>query len=406
MITLLYQPGCDAIAAQIKGDLDRAYASRLDMELVRADAPPATPPAPSWDDLLIVVYDAPDFPEAGNEFLKRYRGARPKGLVLPVALSAGYPRPPAAVAEVKALAYDASASGENGRLAKRVGALLGLRLQGRDAKIFISYRALDGAQIASQLYDHLESLGYRAWKDEAIEFDGETKILPGSPVQQQIDDTLAAASLVLLIDTPAAPQSVWIKHEVDTADSLMLPVLPLCFRPTTDPKRGPRFRSLLELQRWVSLELPAPHASLSQVELAEIVSEAERYLCEILRRKCRVPFLVEKAFADHGFSWQEIDKRLLMFESKKQHAPRLVVKIYSHCSIFEQIYAPAVQRFREFIRSRAGANFTLFIYDGEIMAESQLGAFSGAGASDSILFLHHQELIPLISSNFTALGAT
>ena len=405
MITLVYQPSNQTIAEQIKGDLDRAYSSRLDIELIRADAPPATPPAPSWDDLLIVVYDAPDFPEAGNDFLIRYRGARPNGLVLPVALSADAPRPPTAVEDLKALPYDASASGEHGRLAKRVGALLGLRLQGREAKIFISYRALDGTQIASQLYAYLESLGYRAWRDEAIEFDGETKILPGTPVQEQIDATLAAASLVLLIDTPAAPQSVWIKHEVDTADSLMLPVLPLCFRPATDSKQGPRFRSLLELQRWVSLELPAPHTSLSQVELEEIVSEAERYLCEILRRKCRVPFLVEKAFADHGFTWQELDKRLLMFESKKEHAPRLVVRIYSHCSIFEQIYPPAVQRFREFVRSRTGANFTLFIYDGEILAESQLGAFSGGGVNDSILFLHHQELVPLISSNFTALGA-
>jgi hypothetical protein len=403
MITLLYQPGSGAIAEQIRGDLDRAYASRLDMELVSADSPPATPPAPSWDDLLIVVYAAPDYPEAGNEFLKRYRAARPEGLVLPVALSARYPRPPTEVEELKALPYGVGASGENGRLAKRVGALLGLRLQGRDAKIFISYRALDGTQIASQLYDHLESLGYRAWRDEAIEFDGETKILPGTLVQQQIDNNLAAASLVLLIDTPAAPQSLWIKHEVDTADSLMLPVLPLCFRGAADPKQGPRFRSLLELQRWVSLELPAPHTSLSQTTLEEIVSEAERYLCEILRRKCRVPFLVERAFADHGFTWQELDKRLLMFESKKEHAPRLVVKIYSHCSIFDQIYPPAVQRFRQFIQSRAGANFTLFIYDGEIMAEAQLGAFSGA---DSILFLHHQELVPLISSNFTALRAT
>jgi hypothetical protein len=155
----------------------------------------------------------------------------------------------------------------------------------------------------------------------------------------------------------------------------------------------------------VSLELPAPHASLSLAELEMIVSEAERYLCEILRRKCRVPFLVEKAFAEHGFTWQELDKQLLMFESKKEHAPRLVVKIYSHCSIFEQIHLPAVRRFREFIQSRAGANFTLFIYDGEIMAESQLGDFADAGVHDSILYLHHQELVPLISSNFTAWGA-
>ena len=128
-------------------------------------------------------------------------------------------------------------------------------------QIFISYRTADGSAIAVQLYDHLSSLGYLPWRDEAREFDGEPQILPGSPVQQAIDDALSKANLVMLIDTPSAPHSPWIKHEVDTANSLLLPILPICFRDANDPKKGPRFRSLLDLQRWVELKNPGSSQS-------------------------------------------------------------------------------------------------------------------------------------------------
>jgi hypothetical protein len=138
----------------------------------------------------------------------------------------------------------------------RVGGMLGLRVQGRNSKIFISYRAVDGAKIANQLYGYLISLGHSAFLDEAKEIDGDTKILPGSPVQSEIDQALDKSNLVLLIDTPAAPNSRWIKHEVETASALLLPILPICFRPQGDPKQGPRFQSLLALQRWVPLPLP------------------------------------------------------------------------------------------------------------------------------------------------------
>lgn len=123
------------------------------------------------------------------------------------------------------------------------GAMIGLRVQQRDNAIFVSYRATDGKSIAVQLEEYLKNLGYPVWLDEAKELDGETKILPGTEVQSQIDEALAKSSILLLLDTPDAPHSRWITHEVETANGLLLPILPLCFRAATDGKKGPRFPS-------------------------------------------------------------------------------------------------------------------------------------------------------------------
>jgi hypothetical protein len=253
----------------------------------------------------------------------------------------------------------------------------------------------------------LAALGHRPFLDEAKELDGETKILPGSPVQKQIDEALGNANLVLLIDTPSAPASTWIKHEVDTADGLLLPILPLCFRDADDRKPGPRFRSLVALQRWVQFVRPADGVNppLTPSQLDKMVEEAERYLCEIFRRKCRVPFLVEKEFVSHGFAWKVLDQRLLMFESSKSHNVRLHTKVMSHCSLFDQIYTPAVKRFCEFLTSTGRGNYSLFIYDGELLAEPQLRDIVESQPED-IIILHHQELAALIDSNFTKLGTS
>lgn len=285
--------------------------------------------------------------------------------------------------------------------------MLGLRMQGRDTKIFISYRASDGTAIANQLYDHLEALGHRPFLDEAKELDGETKILPGTPVQKQIDDALSNANLVLLIDTPAAPASPWMKHEVDAANALLLPILPICLRDPGDSRRGPRFRSLVALQRWIPIQLPPVTnvLPLSAHQLEQIVGEAEKYLCEIFRRKCRVPFLVKKEFISHGFAWKVLDERLLMFESSKIQSLRLQTKVLSHCSLFDQIYEPAITRFIDFLNSTGRGNYSLFIYDGELLPSPQLQELVESQPKD-VIILHHQELAALIDSNFTTLGTT
>jgi hypothetical protein len=407
MVVILYQRSCQKIAKKTALDLIKTFSDHVRVELIPAGSHVSWPADVAWDDLLIVMFDGKKFPDAGNLFMTKYLEQRSDfAILLPVAIDPASTKPPGAAAAIKALEYDRAAKGPSGRLANRVGGMLGLRVQGRDSKIFISYRASDGAAIAKHLHAHLESVGHRAFLDEAKEFDGETSILPGSPVQKQIDEALEKANLVLLLDTPSAPASPWIKHEVDTADGLLLPILPLCFRDKDDKKVGPRFPSLVALQRWVSFQIPDPadDPPISASQLDQIVDEAETYLCEIFRRKCRVPFIVKKEFVSHGFAWKVLDKRLLMFESSKSHTPRVRTKVLSHCSVFEPTYSPALKKFATFLNSTARSNHSLFIYDGELLPDPILQDIAEA-QSDAVIILHHQELAALIDSNFTTVVA-
>lgn len=408
MIVILYQRGCQEIATKAAANLVKAFEDNVRVAQMSAEANNVWPGDVSWDDLLITIFNRDGFPQPGNRFITDYLAKRRhNALLLPVSVDLHCRKPPEAASAIKALQYQAGESASEERVVRRSGAMLGLRLQARDGKMFISYRAQDGTAIAKQLHIHLKSLGYQPFLDEARELDGETRILPGTAVQQQIDEALSDANLLLLVDTPAAPHSPWIKHEVDTADSLLLPILPLCFRGAEDKKQGPRFRSLVALQRWLSFVEP-PNSDdwpLSGDQLDQIVDEAETYLCEIFRRKCRVPFIVEKEFVSHGFAWKALDKRLLMFQSSKSQSIRLNMKVMSHCSLFDQVYSPAIRRFDEFLKANGRGNFSLFIYDGELLPAPQLEEIVKSHPED-VIILHNQELAALLDSNFTALGVS
>jgi len=155
----------------------------------------------------------------------------------------------------------------------------------------------------------------------------------------------------------------------------------------------------------VPFQLPASAAAppLTDYQLGEILGEAERYLCEIFQRKCRVPFIVEKEFVSRGFAWKVLDQRLLMYESSKTHSGRLHTKVCSHCSMFDQIYMPALNKFSAFLDRTGRGNYSLFIYDGEVLPEQQLEEI--ATGDGDVIVLHHQELAALIDSNFTMLRA-
>jgi len=407
MVVLLHTAESQNAAEHIAADIRKCFGGHVSVALNLASSPEPWPGGPAWDDLLIVLFERASYPDAGNDFIAEYLNhSGDAAMLLPVALNLAHRSPPRAANAIKALQYDESASGESGRLMNRVGGMLGLRVQNRHNSIFISYRAVDGSSIAKQLHEHLKALGYRVWMDEAKEIDGEPTILPGSVVQTEIDEALATANLVLLLDTPAAPESTWIQREIATANSFLLPVLPLCFRAANENRKGPRFRSLLDLQRWVALTTPfdVEPDPLSTDELTTIVGEMEQYLCEIFRRKCRVPFIVQKEFVSRDFAWSVLDHKLLMFRGVKKHSVRLVTKVLSHCSVFDQVHSPALKRFADYLGQCERCNHSLFIYDGDLLPEPELQEIL-QDQSEPVTILHHQELAALLDSNFSSLAA-
>ncbi len=408
MIAILYDQDSRTAAESVNADLNEAYKGQLNVVVESASSPNPWPDDVNWDDLLIVLYTRAELPEAARDFISEFIRERGKhSLVLPVAVAPDVRQPPAPLAGIKAIPYQGAALGASGQIAKRVGAMLGLKLRRRDNQILISYRAKDGTSIATQIHGHLRSLGYRGWLDEARDpVDKEPNILPGKEVQGEIRKALSESNLLLLVDTPAAGESGWIKYEIDTANGDLLPVLPVCLRPEGDHRKGPQFRSLRDLQRWIDIPLPRPGELLRPSELDAIVDELEGYLSEIFRRKCRVPFIVEREFVSRAFAWRHLDKRLFVYESSKQHTPRLVLKVLSHCSFFDQVYVPALKRVLEYLRAIHGTNYSLYVYDGELIPEPLLRELldqSDIKDIDAIIILHHQELATLIDSNFTTL---
>jgi hypothetical protein len=183
---------------------------------------------------------------------------------------------------------------------------------------------------------------------------------------------------------------------------MLIPILPVVFRAQQDKKKGPRFRTLLNLQRWIELFFAdAPTQTiLSNAELDRVTLEIETYLCDVFIRKCRVPFIVEKCFRDAGYDWQALNRALLMFRSYQRFNPRLDRTVHSHCSIFDQIYDPARTRFKNFLETQPRANHALFVYDGDLLPADDLEDY----VDDDMIVLHHQELSVLLASHFTKLG--
>jgi len=89
---------------------------------------------------------------------------------------------------------------------------LGLEPFKRDCRLFISYRRSDGGDAAQAIYRHFRASGFDAFldtKDESIE--------PGEEVQGRIHEAIPAKDFLLLVDSPAAADSRWVREEVSTA---------------------------------------------------------------------------------------------------------------------------------------------------------------------------------------------
>lgn len=408
MIVILYEARNQEIARSISEKLQEAYHNQIQINLMQAETPGVWPSEPSWDDFIIVPFDSDSLCHNAIEFVQRELRVEGRSIAaLPVALSPRHGTSPTPLQHIKALPFYDNENDLSGRLVRRVGALLGLRLRNCEQLIFISYRAADGAMLADQLEGFLKNNGYQVWRDESREeFDNETRILPGVDVQTAIQENLSRADMLLLLDTPRAAESDWIKLEVDWANGELIPILPVLILAPNERRKISRFRSLATLQR--GCEFAARngiHNNFTLPELDEILDELEIYLRDIFQRRLRVPFLVEKEFTSRGYDWTSRDR--FIYEALRRHDGMLRTRVLSHCSYFEGIYDPALTAFiRRLDNARPRANYALYVYDGALVPPSQLEEVRQSARLDEstdIIILHHQEIAALLHTNFTSL---
>ncbi len=238
MIALTYPAMAESKARTLNDALRDRYTS-VDVtmlefgELHRANATTR-----QWDDILILLFDGNVFPDTVQNWISAYQKHHGDyAWVLPLAADASHPVPPQPLDAVKAGSCHGATAAENKVIVNRVGALLGLWLQGSEKRIFISYRTSDGGIVAQQLYDHLIGAGLRVWLDTKDDPSGSANIIPGDDVQTVLRESLESAALVLLLDTPRAPWSEWVQEEVNLSVQGFVPMLPLALRTAEDPAR-------------------------------------------------------------------------------------------------------------------------------------------------------------------------
>ncbi len=107
--------------------------------------------------------------------------------------------------------------GDGGAILATVRGYLGLEAFPRKKKVFISYRRQDGEEIAQRIYKYLRRHEYEPFLD-VFQIEG------GVPVQPRIIEEIADKDFVLLIDTPMARCSRWVRAEIVETLNQRIPV--------------------------------------------------------------------------------------------------------------------------------------------------------------------------------------
>ncbi|MBI5668534.1 MAG: toll/interleukin-1 receptor domain-containing protein [Chloroflexi bacterium] len=116
-------------------------------------------------------------------------------------------------------------------------------------EIFLSYSRKDSA-IMHRLRNDLRAAGFTVWTDEGIE--------PGTPSwKSEIENAIRACDCLVIIFSPDANNSRWVRAEIDFAETLNKPMFPLL-------ARGDRTTSIpfgFSTYQWIDIRRPSDYDS-------------------------------------------------------------------------------------------------------------------------------------------------
>jgi hypothetical protein len=150
--------------------------------------------------------------------------------------------------------------------AEAVPAILGLAgITAEQPKIFISYRQMDSASLAIQIFDALGHAGFDVFLDHF-------RIPPGVNFQARLTEQLGDKSMVLFLESDTFLQSQWVTYEVNVAKTcgLGLQALNLCGAPAI-PGVDEALRTRMTSADFVGGSF-GPAAQLTVAKLQDVVA--------------------------------------------------------------------------------------------------------------------------------------
>jgi TIR domain len=276
-----------------------------------------------------------------------------------------------------------------------IHATLRLSLESQGS-LFISYSHRDAWGLAEALARKLKTRGYRVFRDENRDRDDMISIPPGSPTQKVLEDAILSHGFVLLLDSPAAQGSAWVRREVDVAFGNLLPVLPVVVEglpneSNASPPRGGRFRSVRELDREVRLGSEALGvAGGPGVEAAvdgaidALESQVVDTLLGHLRSRRRLIHGSRQRFEALRYEWQDHVRQRLQFavaRSRGSQARTVTRRMLVQCSPYPRLLRKTVDvldsRFKERSPGTQPFNDAVLVHNSialdDDVAEARLG---------------------------------
>lgn len=396
MIFILAEEGTEAAGQAVASALNREYGCTCTLEAMAAGT--AWNREVEWDDLLLIIYNSGALPETAVKFIQTYIDLhKTDGGIIPVSTNPAFKKPPQPIAGIKAAEYDGKPAALE-QIVRAAGVFLGLALRPRRQRIFVSYRASDGAKLAQALYDRLESEGFHPWLDVALE-----NVAIGDDVQKQIAENVDGAAMILLVDTPDAPQSEWVWTEIQMANAQLIPVLPV----VTAGETRSRFAPLQSLGRQALVRHDLAESTLSDEDWMAVCRELKEVILSAYQRRLRILSRAQTIFEKLGYKWQVVDQHLRMYLADKQKVSLPRVVVFSHCSVHDITYVPALKAYWNFLKKYtdlANLNQKLFIYDRErVLSEPEMAYLMSEIPDMNVILAHHNELELLVATNFTVL---
>lgn len=294
-----------------------------------------------------------------------------------------------------------------------------LTVSSRKRSVFISYRQWDGTAVAERLAQRLKERGLFVWRDRERDPDHMTLITPGSDAQKTIEQAILQQSLVLLIDSPSAPKSYWVREEVGMSFGYLLPILPIVIEDEKGtenpvPPKGGRFLEVRSMGKEVRLSSAALGDATHQTadELVdEKIDEIERLIIDILvghlRSRRRLVEDSERRFIEQEFSWadwetisdlaraQGITNVRLLFKAEKSGISRVKKRYLVRCSPYGVLIKNTVQGLTDTFRKSATDGwpfqYALLIHNA-LAYEDDIASVVDPSCADYVIVLRPYEI--------------